>query len=196
VNLSEFLGHRLTPCEGGVRIEVSDANKRKFEDRMKSKLRSLAKTKRQRARREALHDIKQAIQSWADAFTLCDETQKIRAYWLARLHWQFKEGPDSAFDEKETMNNTVYKTFKLHPDQKEMVEAALDYAKAKSGTKSDTVALEYICQEVMGTGIGFENGSGDECRFKKSTGIHEFVTKVTTLVEQIAGVTLTVTIGE
>jgi hypothetical protein len=32
--------------------------------------------------------------------------------------------------------------------------------------------------------------------FKKSTGIQEFVATVTTLVEQIAGVTLTVTIGE
>ena len=193
----EFLGHRLTPCEGGVHIEVSDANKRKFEDRMKSKLRSLAKTKRQRARREALHDIKEAIRSWADAFTLCDDTQKIRSYWLARLHWQFKEGPDSAFDEKETMNNTVYKTFKLHPDQKEIVELALNYAKAKSGIKSDTVALEYICQEVMGTGIGFENlEAAMNAEFKKSTGIQEFVTKVITLVEQIAGVTLTVTIGE
>ena len=76
----EFLGHCLTPCEGGVRIAITDANKRKFEHRMKAKLRSLAKTKRKRARREALHDIKQDIQSWAAAFTLCDDTQKIRSY--------------------------------------------------------------------------------------------------------------------
>ena len=54
------------------------------------------------------------------------------------------------------MNNTTYKTFKLHSDQKEIVEAALKYAKAKSGTKFDTVALEYVCQEVMGTGLSFE----------------------------------------
>ena len=49
---------------------------------------------------------------------------------------------------KETMNNTVYKTFKLHPDQKEIVEAALKTPKQQSGTKSDTVALELICQEI------------------------------------------------
>jgi Reverse transcriptase (RNA-dependent DNA polymerase) len=193
----EFLGHRLTPCQGDVRTEISNSNKRKFENRMKSKVRSLAKTKRQRARRKALHDIQQDIQSWAAAFTLCEDTQKIRSYWLARLHWQFKEGPDSAFDEKETMSNTVYKTFKLHPDQKEIVEAALNYAKAKSGTKFDGVGLEYICQEVMGTGLSFENlEAAMNAEFKKSTGIQEFVATVSTLVEQIAGVTLTVTIGE
>ena len=90
----EFLGHRLTPCKGDVRIEVTDSNKRKFEERMKSKLRSLAKTKRQGARRKALHDIKEDIQSWADAFKLCDDIQEIRAYWLARVHEQFKEGSE------------------------------------------------------------------------------------------------------
>ena len=49
----------------------------------------------------------------------------------------------------------------------------------------------------MGTGIGFEDlEAAMNAEFKKSTGIQEFVTKVITLVEQIAGVTLTVTIGE
>ena len=120
----EFLGHRLTPCEGGVHIEPDDDNKRKFEDRMKSKLRSLAKTKRQTGRRKALHDIKKHIQSWVGAFTLCDDIQKIRSYWLARAHAQFKEGPDFIFDEEETMSNTVYKTFKLHPDQEGLVDCS------------------------------------------------------------------------
>jgi hypothetical protein len=48
----EFLGHRLTPFKEDVTIEVTDSNKRKFEDRMKSKLRCLAKTKRPSARKK------------------------------------------------------------------------------------------------------------------------------------------------
>jgi hypothetical protein len=193
----EFLGHCLTPCEEGVHIEITDANKRKFEDRMKSKLRSLAKTKRQKARRKALHDIKQDIQSWAAAFTLCDDTQKIRSYWLARLHWQFKEGPDSAFDEKETMNNTVYRTFKLHADQDEIVEAALDNIKKYTGTSVDTVALEYMAQSYMGSGISFKDlKAAMVAERKKSSSVEEFVEKATALMEEIAKVEITASLPE
>ena len=45
----------------------------------------------------------------------CDDTQKSFYYWQLYTE-QFKQGPDPAFDEKGTMNNTVYKTFKLHSD--------------------------------------------------------------------------------
>jgi hypothetical protein len=58
------------------------------------------------------------------------------------------------------VTNTVKKTFKLHPDQMEILEAALKYVKAKSGTAHDTVALEYIIQEFMGCGMGFANLKG------------------------------------
>ena len=193
----EFLGHCLTPCEEGVRIEITDANKRKFEDRMKSKLRSLAKTKRQRARRKALHDIKQHIQSWADAFTLCDDTQKIRSYWLARLHWQFKEGPDFVFDEKETMKNTVYKTFKLHSDQNEIVEAALKDIKNHAGTEVDTVALEYMAQSYMGKGVTYGDPKSHLfSEFKKAGGTEGFLEKIVPILEEITGTSLTVTVNE
>ena len=95
------------------------------------------------------------------------------------------------------MTNTVKKTFKLHPDQMEIVEAALSYAKAKSGTKSDTVALEYICQEVMGTGLSFETlEAAMTAEYKKSTDAQEFITKVLTLVKKISGLNITVTIEE
>jgi hypothetical protein len=194
----EFLGHCLTPCEEGVRIEITDANKRKFEDRMKSKLRSLAKTKRQRARRKALHDIKQDIQSWTAAFTLCKDTQKIRSYWLARLHWQFKEGPDAAFDEEETMSNTVYRTFKLHPDQKEIVETALADIKTKTGTTVDTVALEFMAQSYMGTGVvNVTSLKGSlNAEYKKSSDVGAFVETVIKMMEEITGTEITVTLEE
>ncbi len=43
------------------------------------------------------------------------------------------------------------KTFKLHEDQKETVEAALSKAKDDSGTDVDTVALEFICLDFLGS---------------------------------------------
>jgi len=170
---------------------------RKFEDRMKSKLRSLAKTKRQRGRRKALHDIKEGIQSWVAAFKLCDDIQKIRSYWLARVHAQLKEGPDFVFDEEETMSNTIYKTFKLHADQEQIVEAALKNVKEKTGTSVDTVALELICQQHMGTGISFPSLKADmNAQFKKSSDTPEFVETLIKLAEEITGTTITVTLEE
>lgn len=43
----------------------------------------------------------------------------------------------------------VTKTFKLNPDQKETIEAAIEKAKEKSNTTVDTVALEYVCLEYL-----------------------------------------------
>ena len=40
--------------------------------------------------------------------------------------------------------------FKLHEDQRQMMEAALEKAKADIGTTYDTVALEHICIDYMG----------------------------------------------
>ncbi|MEY9560515.1 hypothetical protein [Sinorhizobium fredii] len=42
------------------------------------------------------------------------------------------------------------KTFKMHQEQRDTVEAALSKAKDQSGTTVDTVALEYICLEYLG----------------------------------------------
>lgn len=41
------------------------------------------------------------------------------------------------------------KTFKLHEDQKELVDDALAAAKIKGNTEVDAVALEYICSEFI-----------------------------------------------
>ena len=185
------------PCKGDVRIEVTDSNKRKFEDRMKSKLRSLAKTQRQGARRKALHDLKEDIRSWVAAFKLCDDIKEIRAYWLERVHEQFKQGFGSVFEEKETMSNTVYKKFKLHPDQQEIVDAALQHAKAKSGTKFDTEALELIVQQFMGTGIAFGSlKAALIAERKKSADDGEFLTKVAGCLEEITGTKITLTVEQ
>lgn len=40
-------------------------------------------------------------------------------------------------------------TFKVHPDQKDTVKAALEKAKHETGTTVDTVALEHICLDFL-----------------------------------------------
>ena len=95
------------------------------------------------------------------------------------------------------MSNTVYKTFKLHEDQKEIVEGALGLAKQKSGTAVDTVALELICQQFMGTGIMYPTlKSALNAEFKKSGSANEFVLNVAGLVSEISGKTYTLTESE
>ena len=47
--------------------------------------------------------------------------------------------------------NVTTKTFKLHEDQKSTVEAALAKAREASGTKVDTVALEFIALDFLGS---------------------------------------------
>lgn len=53
--------------------------------------------------------------------------------------------------EDQSSKTVTTKTFKVHNDQKETVEAALAKAKDQSGTTVDTVALEFICIEFLGT---------------------------------------------
>lgn len=43
-------------------------------------------------------------------------------------------------------------TFKPHEDQKATIDAAIEKAKAASGTDIDTVALEYVCLDYLGGG--------------------------------------------
>jgi hypothetical protein len=94
--------------------------------------------------------------------------------------------------------NTVKKSFKLHPDQKEIVEAALQDAKSKSGTKFDTVALEYVCQGYMGTSpSGYKNAKAAlTAEFKKSANKEEFLTKVAGYIEEITGTKITLMVEQ
>jgi hypothetical protein len=49
------------------------------------------------------------------------------------------------------------KTFKLHQDQKEIVEDALAKAREETGSVFETVNLEAICQSYLGDGLKFSN---------------------------------------
>lgn len=56
--------------------------------------------------------------------------------------------PEGAMVQKE-VKTIINKTFKLHEDQKETVEAALEKSRGEMGTENDTVALEHICIEYL-----------------------------------------------
>jgi hypothetical protein len=53
--------------------------------------------------------------------------------------------------EEGAIKTVTTKTFKVHDDQKETIEAAIAKAKSISGTEVDTVALEKICMDFLGT---------------------------------------------
>lgn len=57
------------------------------------------------------------------------------------------QDPDEA---KEQVSSLVTKTFKLHEDQKETLDDALEMAKEQGNTEHDSVALEYICSNYIG----------------------------------------------
>jgi len=54
--------------------------------------------------------------------------------------------------EDQQANTVTAKTFKVHEGQKQVIEAALDKAKALGETTIDTVALEYIASDYLAGG--------------------------------------------
>ena len=95
------------------------------------------------------------------------------------------------------MTNTVKKTFKLHPDQKEIVDAALENIKKHTGTAFDTVALEYMAQSYMGKGVTFGDiKSHLDAEYKKAGDTETFLKKMVPILEKILGTTLTVSLGQ
>ena len=59
---------------------------------------------------------------------------------------------DAPLSIEDGMSKTVTaKTFKVHEDQKATIEAAVSKAKEQGSTQSDSVALEYICSDFLGS---------------------------------------------
>ena len=52
--------------------------------------------------------------------------------------------------EDQTSKTVTTKTFKVHEEQKLVIEAAINKAKEATGTQVDTAALEFICLDYMG----------------------------------------------
>jgi hypothetical protein len=102
-----------------------------------------------------------------------------------------------AAEEKKPMNNITPKTFKVHEDQKEIVEAALADIKSKTGTAVDTVAVEYMAQSYMGSGISFPDAkSALTAAYKKAGTAETFVGKVGEWLSDITGQPISIAIGD
>jgi hypothetical protein len=174
----DFLGHRLTPTNGLIRIDPDNRNRQKLQtllSRVTSACASLKEgTLPALTRQEIAQRMKREVTSQTKWLKLCDGIGELRLKALAELEEALKSS-----EEKNPMNNTVKKTFKLHDDQKEIVKAALKHAKEYTGIPHDSVALELICQSYMGTGTAFANLEAAltaEC--KKSSSSKEFLKKV------------------
>jgi hypothetical protein len=157
-----------------VRIEPDDQNLQKFTHRVESELAYLKTPLPTATRKKRIERLEAAISGWANGgFKLCDNVKALRTQWLAQANAQGNENLESVSEEQKPVTNTIKKTFKLHPDQMEMLETALKYVKAKSGTANDTVALEYIVQEFMGCGMGFANPKAALVAERKKAGSYE-----------------------
>jgi hypothetical protein len=96
---------------------------------------------------------------WTKVVMLLDVVTKDNVgQWVAKAkeinNGSLKALVDAAKQKSAPVNT---KTFKLHEDQKQLVDDALAKMKEESGTESDAVALEYIIQNYMGAGIQFQN---------------------------------------
>jgi Reverse transcriptase (RNA-dependent DNA polymerase) len=195
----EFLGHKLTLKANAVHIEPDDQNLEKFTHWVESELAYLNKsTLPSSTRKKKIERLESAISGWANGgFKLCDNVKALRTQWLAQANAQGNEALESVSEEQKPVTNTIKKTFKLHPDQMEIVEDALGYAKRKSGTKSDTVALEYVCQEVMGSGLSFNDAkSALTAEYKKAADAFLFLERVGNWLEEILGKKVTVSVSK
>lgn len=67
------------------------------------------------------------------------------------------EGSDTT--SSSTTSDVSSKVFKLHTDQREVIEAALDKCKHEKSTEHDNVALQYICEEYLNAASGKKSTS-------------------------------------
>ena len=73
----------------------------------------------------------------------------------------------------------------------------LPHVKEKAGTKVDTVALELICQQYMGTGIAFPDAkSALIAEYKKAGDIGTFLERLVGWAQELTGKELSVSYDE
>jgi hypothetical protein len=179
-----FLGHVIWLTNGKVVIEPRPARIDEFLNRVELGLAYLESTTlTASALRRRRRDLTIFIQSWTESFKLCDGIEDIRAEWLAKVRARAKL---ASARKKKLGGNTEFRIFDLNTAQHEAIEAALKLAKEKSGTKFDTVALEYIAQEFMGCGMGFVSlKAALMAERKKSSSEEDFLTTLAGLVNTI-----------
>src|SRR6266700_8000433 len=152
----EFLGH-LTAGDDGLRIQPTAENRQEFEGRMNRGLARLkGSTLSPTTRTRIVRDLMSDLSSHTANFRLCDGMENYRQYWSARIASVSHGG---AIMPQPKQSPTKRMGFWPHPDQEEVIAAALNLAEETAGTKFQTVALEYICQNYLGAGLQFSDPS-------------------------------------
>lgn len=153
----EFLGHRVTAHGDKVRAQPTPENQEKFEHRMKRRLARLRKPTLAPATRGRLaRDLKSDLSSYVSNFKHCDGVKECQEDWSAQIASATHKGTTMP-QSKPASDNKIRMVFWPHPDQEEIITAALDEAKKAVSTVHQTVALEAIAQAYMATGIAFED---------------------------------------
>ena len=165
----EFLGHRLTAHGDKVRAQPTPENQEKFERRMKRGLARLRKpTLAPATWRRLARDLKSDLSSYVSNFNLCDGVKERQQHWSAQIASAKHKGTTMP-KSKPASDNKTRMVFLPHPDQEEIITAALEEAKKKTGSTVDTVALEAIAQAYMATGIAFKHWKEALAFYRKAT---------------------------
>jgi hypothetical protein len=165
----EFLGHRVTAHGDKVRAQPTRKNQEKFQRRMKRGLARLRKPTLSPAARDRLaRDLESDLSSYVSNFNLCDGVKECQQHWSAQIASAKHKGTTMP-KSKPASDNKIRMVFWLHPDQYEIITAALDEEKKAIPTQYQTVALEAIAQAYMATGIAFKDWRQALAFYRKST---------------------------
>jgi hypothetical protein len=180
----EFLGHRLTADEDGLRIQPTADNREEFERRMNRGLAHLKGSTLSRAARKKIEqELKGDLSSHVSNFRHCDGMENYRQHWSARIATASHGG---SIMPQSKQSPTKKMVFWLHPDQAEVITAALNLVKETASTEFQTVALEYICQNYLGGGLQFKNWNQALLHARKHT--HDpsmFAQQVLAFIEEL-----------
>ena len=86
--------------------------------------------------------------------------EKAKTMSVQKLRQEVKKLAETG--EQKAITDVSTKTFKLHADQKEVLEAALDKAKTEGPTEYDSVALENVCLDFLSAGASKPKELPDE----------------------------------
>jgi hypothetical protein len=182
----KFLGHRVIAHGDKVRAQPTTENQEKFERRMKKGLARLRKPTLAPAVRDRLaRDLESYLSSYVSNFKLCDGVKERQQHWSAQIASAKHKGTAMPQSKPASVNKTKM-VFWPHPDQYEIITAALNEAMKKTGSEVKTVALEAICQSYMATGIAFKDWRQALAFDRKSTqDAASFAQKVLMFLEEL-----------
>jgi Reverse transcriptase (RNA-dependent DNA polymerase) len=151
----EFLGHQVTAHGNEVRAQPTLENREKFEGRMMKRLARLRKPALTPAVRDKLaRDLRSDVSSYVTNFKHCNGVKEDEQYWFQQIASAKHEGSTMPHSKPPSGKPML---FWPHPDQEQIITAAVDLAKKAVSTDYQTVALEAIAQSYMATGIAFKD---------------------------------------